>query len=73
MKIKLIDAIKQAVYSGILKEPFSATDVKKACPGWARRTYSNFLSKHRKGNPGGYSEYFLQSSDGSYNLLADSD
>jgi hypothetical protein len=24
MKIKLIDAITQAVYSGILKEPFSA-------------------------------------------------
>jgi len=35
----------------------------------ADRTYSVFLPKHRKGNPGGYTEYFEQHEDGTYSLL----
>ena len=27
-----------------------------ACPGWADHTYGVFLPKHRRGNPGGYTE-----------------
>ena len=69
MKTKLLDAIKHAVSSDSLKEPFNASDVKQVCPGWANRTYSNFLSKHRKGNPGGYIEFFIKTSDGSYRLI----
>ena len=61
--------IKEAVRTGRLKEPFRAADVKAACPGWSDRTYSNFLPKHRKSNPGGYTEYFLQHPDGSYSLI----
>jgi len=55
---------------GRLPERFRAIDVRKACPGWAERTYTNFLSKHRVGNPGDYTAYFEQHADGSYSLSA---
>ena len=55
---------------GKLPERFRAADVKKACPGWDNGTYTNFLPKHRIGNPGGYPPYFKQHADGSYSLLA---
>ena len=57
-------AIYAAVRSGRLKEPFNAVDVRRACPGWANRTYSNFLSKHRVGNPSKTSEFFIQVAPG---------
>ena len=66
---ELVEDIKKGVRTGRLKEPFRASDVKAACPRWSDRTYSNFLPKHRKGNPGGYTEYFLQHPDGSYSLI----
>lgn len=66
---RFVQDIKEAVRTGRLKEPFRASDVKVACPGWSDRTYSNFLPKHRRGNPRGYTEYFLQRRDGSYSLL----
>jgi hypothetical protein len=43
--------IYAAVRNRRLKEPFGPDDVKRACPGWAQRTYTNFLSKHAVGNP----------------------
>ncbi len=33
-------------------------------------TYTVFLPKHRVGNPGGYTPYFVQHEDGSYSLIA---
>ena len=47
---------------------FRPADVRRACPGWADNTYSVFLPKHRRGNPGGYSEFFIQHEDGSCSL-----
>lgn len=43
--------------------------VRRACPGWAERTYGVFLPKHRAGNPGDYTPYFEQHADGSYSLI----
>jgi len=52
-----------------LPQRFRPEDVRRACPGWARHTYGVFLPKHRRGNPGGYTEYFVQNPDGSYSLV----
>jgi len=61
--------IRSAVCRERLKQPFRADDVRRACPGWAKSTYSVFLPKHRKGNPDGYTEYFIQHANGSYSLI----
>lgn len=66
---KFVEDIRNAVRSGSLKEPFRASDVKAACPGWAKSTYSVFLAKHRRGNPGDYTEYFVRHSRGLYILI----
>ena len=63
-----VEDIRQAKRQGKLPERFRNADVRKACPGWAERTYTNFLSKHRIGNSGDYTEYFKQHADGSYSL-----
>ena len=64
-----VNDIKKALQNGSLKKRFRASDVRIACPGWKHHTYSNFLPKHRKGNPLGYREYFVRHADGSYSLL----
>ena len=61
--------IYAAVRSGRLKEPFGSTDVKRACPGWAGRTYTNFLSKHAVENPSKNTELFEKVSLGEYRTL----
>jgi len=66
---RFVEDVREAIRSGRLRESFRANDIKKACLGWDESTYSNFLPKHRKGNPGDYTEYFSQNPDGSYNLL----
>ncbi len=66
---KLLQAVREAVEDGRLIARFRAKDVKRACPGFADSTYANFLSKHRRGNPGGYSEHFEQIRRGLYRLL----
>lgn len=66
---KFVRDIRNAVHDGRLKQPFRAADVKMACPDWADNTYTVFLPKHRKGNPGGYTDYFIQHPDGSYSLI----
>jgi hypothetical protein len=35
----------------------------------AHHTYGVFLPKHRRGNAGGYTEYFLRNPDGSYSPI----
>jgi hypothetical protein len=66
---RFVDDIRQASRDGRLGARFRATDLRTACPGWADKTYHVFLSKHRRGNPGAYAEYFEQHDDGSYSLL----
>jgi hypothetical protein len=61
--------IYTAVRKGRLKEPFGPADVRRACPGWAERTYGVFLPKHRVGNPGGDTELFDQLASGLYRTL----
>ena len=54
---KTIRDIRQASLEGRLGPIFSATDVNTALGiRWA----GTFLPKHRVGNPGGYTELFLQ-------------
>jgi hypothetical protein len=62
-------AIVTALRIGKLKEPFSITDFKKACPGLGGGTYQAFLYKHREGNPGGNSELFGLISPGLFKCL----
>jgi hypothetical protein len=64
-------SIFNAFQKGTLKEPFTSSDFKKACPGWAESTYNTFLWKHRKNNPGGYSELFVLISSGKFKILKD--
>lgn len=59
--------IYAAVRSDRLREPFSAAMVKRACPGWADKTYQVFLSKHAIGN-GTTSELFIRVAPGRYKL-----
>ena len=67
---RFINHIRRAVHGGKLGKRFRAADVRRACPGWSQRTYSNFLPKHRVGNPGRNTELFVQHEDGSYSLAA---
>jgi hypothetical protein len=65
-----VEDIRRARREGRLPARFRAKDVRRACPGWADHTYSNFLPKHRRGNPGErYTAYFEQHTDGTYSLL----
>ena len=66
---RFINDIRRAVRAGKLHKRFRAPDVRRACPGWRQRTYSNFLPKHRVGNPSGNTELFAQHEDGSYSLV----
>jgi len=66
---KLASEIYSAVRNGKLKQPFNASMVKTACPGWADRTYPVFLPKHRIGNPGSNTELFRQVSPGFYKIF----
>ena len=59
--------IYQAVQVGRLSQPFNASMVRNACPGWADRTYNTFLGKHAGGN-GKESELFEKVSRGFYKL-----
>jgi len=60
--------IYAAAQGGILKEPFDAAMVKRACPGWAERTYPTFLPKHAVGNPGVNTALFVRVGRGFYRL-----
>ena len=62
-------AILGAVLSDRLPEPFAADDFSRACPGFSAGTYSAFLPKHARGNPGGFSELFIRVTRGHYRLI----
>jgi hypothetical protein len=66
---RFVEDIRRARRTGALSDTFRPDDVRRACPGWAFNTYGVFLPKHRRGNPGGYTAYFVQHDDGSYSLL----
>jgi hypothetical protein len=65
---RIYTSIVNAVENGSLNEPFSVTDFRRTCRGFAYNTYTTFLAKHRKGNPGNYSEMFIRVSEGVYKL-----
>jgi hypothetical protein len=60
--------IYEAVRSGRLSKPFTAKTAKLACPGWADRTYANFFTKHRVGNPSGTTELFIRIARGQFRI-----
>ena len=62
--------IYTAVQRGKLAQPFNASRVKKACPGWADKTYHTFLGKHAEGN-GATTELFVRVGHGTYRLKID--
>lgn len=66
---KFAAQIYAAVREGRLKEPFGPDDVRCACPDWASRTYTNFLSKHAVGNPSQTTELFERVAPGRYRTL----
>ena len=66
--VDLYCTIVKAIKAGVLIEPFRAIDIRKACPGFADNTYSNFLPKHRLGN-GRTSELFERIASGKYRCL----
>lgn len=68
---KLFITINLAVTEGKLKQPFSVNEINIACNGLLLKSRS-FLSKHRKGNPGGYKVYFVQNDFGKYSINIDS-
>ena len=65
---KILGTINVAVINGKLKQPFTVSDVNYACKNLLAKSPS-FLSKHRKGNPGGYTVYFVQDKNGKYSLI----
>jgi hypothetical protein len=60
-------AIYRAVDAGIVREPFSAADARRALPQFAD-SWGTFLPKHRVGNPGANTELFVQAGRGRYRL-----
>lgn len=66
---KVYSAIVQAVKKGVLNEPFTQDDFRRACPGLGEGTYNAFLYKHRKGNPGGATDLFDLVGPGKFRLL----
>jgi hypothetical protein len=69
---KTIKRIRDAVRNNKLKEPFSPAKVSEVLGiHWA----GVFLPKHRKGNPGGYTELFIRVSSrpAKYRLMNGSD
>lgn len=65
---KIATAINVAVTNGKLRQPFSVADVNSACKNLLAKSPS-FLSKHRHGNPGGYTAYFVQENKGKYSVI----
>lgn len=57
-----------AVSTKKMVQPFSVKDVNNQCSNLLSNS-PYFLSKHAKGNPGGYTEYFVRVSKGKYKLI----
>ena len=65
---RIYQSILDAVSSGRLIQPFRSAAVEKACPGFARNTYRNFLAKHAQGNLNNATELFERIERGVYCL-----
>ena len=61
--------IIKVIKKGKLKEPFTISELKKACPHLNKNTCDSFPSKHSVGNPGNNSELFERTTDGKYRLV----
>ena len=68
---KFASQIFAAVRGGRLKEPFGPDDVRRACPDWALRSYTVFLSKHAVGNPSKTTELFERVAPSRYRTLSE--
>ncbi|MCX6210810.1 MAG: hypothetical protein NTZ59_15230 [Bacteroidetes bacterium] len=64
----IYETIKTAIDNGVLSQPFNVVEVNKCCNNLLSKSPS-FLSKHRKGGPGGYKVYFVQKSKGEYSIV----
>jgi hypothetical protein len=64
---KFATQVYEAVKAGKLAEPFDATMVRRACPGWSEKSYGVLLSKHAVGN-GANTELFARVRPGYYRL-----
>jgi hypothetical protein len=65
MERNTIRRIREAIKSGSLVQPFRASDVNRVLG----IDYAGvFLPKHRVGNPGGFTEHFVQTERGLYRL-----
>ena len=73
---KFVRCIIEAQVRGYLPECFTPEEVRRAfeelpdCE-FHDNTFYTFLSKHRRGNPGGYREYFEECEEGGYRLIED--
>ena len=66
---QIVCSVDAAIESGRLKEPFSNEDFRAACPGFGKDTYNAFLWKHKGGNPGGQTEWFVQIGQNSFRKI----
>jgi hypothetical protein len=66
---RFVEEVHRARRRGVLPPTFTPGDLEQACPGWDPHTYSMLLPKHRQGNPGGHTEYFVRNEDGTYSLM----
>lgn len=69
MEHKAYGAIVRAIKAGYLSEPFDRRGFEKACPRLGDGTYNAFLTKHRRGNPGGNSELFERVAPGKFKCM----
>ena len=63
------EAIIKLVKSKKLKEPFFPADIAKATRAKNAGTLRRYPTRHRKGNPDGYSVLFTKLKDGRYKLV----
>ena len=68
---RFVRDIRRARRRGLLPKRFRGPDVQRVCPTWSESTYRVFLAKHRRGNPGGNTAYFIRHKDETYSLIED--
>ena len=66
---RLVAEIDRAIARKQLQQPFRASDVRAACPGFAHTTYNCFLPKHVPNNPDRNREHFEKVERGLYRRL----
>lgn len=70
---RFIQDIRLARVEANLPRKFRARDLMNACRDWPESTCRTFPGKHRRGNPGGFREYFIRHAEGLYSLIDDPD